>query len=77
MPRARTDATIGGMRDPGHLRVALAIEATADSVSGTVCSAESGEQAFTGWMELFSVLETAIRAAREDSGTDPNTEEHA
>jgi len=70
------DGTIAAMRGPGQVRVSLAIEASADSVAGTVRSDDHAEQPFSGWMELFSLLEATIRTACEEAGTQPQGEEN-
>jgi len=62
------------MSDRRHARLTLAIESRTEPLTGTVSSAGAARP-FTGWMELFSELEAAVSAAREEVGGEMTGEE--
>ena len=54
----------------------LAIDVDSEPISGSVSNGAHRSQPFSGWMELFSLLEATIRTACEEAGTQPQGEEN-
>ncbi len=65
------------MIEPDQAHFTLAIAVSAEPITGTVRSAGPATRPFTGWMELFAVLEAAVCAARANERAEPSIEERA
>jgi hypothetical protein len=56
------------VNDPVRLVLTLELAATARPIAGLVRSGEHPGQEFSGWSELFAVLQTLISAAGDEAG---------
>ena len=65
------------MSEPGEEQFTVAIAVSAEPITGSVRSGGPPTRPFTGWMELFAVLEAAVCAARAKEGTEQSAEERA